>query len=259
MLSPRTTLFLLSSLTVTCIILAFVFISSAEKKFGTVKNSLKLVKTPKSNDDLLGYAETNISSPRVACRANYDFSLLPELSPLSSTPLPSNASSQVTATLSANLLLTNAGELEYYLNELRVWKSGEPRAHIGSVETNVLKEFVAKRPSETWEYIGETSNGLRLHVAPLAITGDRGKKIVWTFLSGWDPLTLCLSVSLCELPMQVPLKEKASMIMISKDRSKRLVLSTNSDLLILSRAPTERGSSTLKTEVKESLISSFCI
>lgn len=261
--STQKTLFILSSITVTCLILAFVFISSSEKRFGTTRNFLKLVNPPKADrEEAVLYTETNLTAPRVLCKSNYDFSVLPALQPISSTPLPNSLSVQVTSTLSATLKLNNSGEIEYFFNDLKVWKSSEPRSHLGSVEVNVFKEFIARTPSTAWKSISETSNGLRLHVSPLAVTSEKGKRIIWTFLTGWDAAAMCSSNSFssgCEIPAQVNAKEQASMVLISKDRIKRLLLCPNADILILSRTAKERGSSTLVTSVQESLISKYCL
>jgi hypothetical protein len=57
--------------------------------------------------------------------------------------------------------------------------------------------------------------------------------------------------------MQVSTKEKGCMLLISKDRSKRVVLAPNGDILIVLREA-KRGSSVLETKIKESLVHSYC-
>ena len=262
--SSQKTLFILSSLTVVCLILAFVYISCEERKFGTTKKFFNLVNPPKDTQESIPYAETNISAPRVLCNSNYDFNVLPPLKPVAtSIPLLDNSTVQVTSTLSATLKINNSGEMEYFLNNLKVWKSSDPRSHIGSIEVNVLKEYIGKNNSYDWQSISETSNGLRLHVAPLAITCDKGKRIIWTFLTGWDASAFMYKTSApntneCQLPMQVNGKEQANIVLISNNRIKRLLFCPNGDIFILNRAAKEKGSLILITTVQESLIVKYC-
>jgi hypothetical protein len=60
------------------------------------------------------------------------------------------------------------------------------------------------------------------------------------------------------LPAEVSLKEQASMVLISKDRIKRMLLCPNADILILHRKAKTKGSSDLETSVQDSLISKYC-
>jgi len=257
MSSTRRTLFYLTSLSAAVFVIFIVFVLSSEKRMGASRVEQKNVVVPKK-DVLNKNIDINISSPSVACRDNFKYTSVPE-SLVSNLPLSDNRSQQVTSSLSATLSMTNSGIVEYFLNDLKVWKSSEPRVHYTSVETDVLKNFIVDKPLEKWEYCSETTNGIRLHLAPLAISSNFGKRLVWTFLSGWDATAFCTS-KICEIPFELSFSkmDKSSPVIISKDRTKRLLLLPNSDLVFLQVGSEKRGSNKFVTEIKGSLIQTYC-
>ena len=250
-------MFYLTSISIVVLVVVFVFVMSNEKRMGAIKVQQKNLLAPKKNGPI-SYNDINLAAPLVSCKTNFKYSILPETKVVS-LPISHNLSKQITSSLSSTLLITNNGVIEYFLNDLKVWKSSEPRTHYYGVETEVLKNYFAAKSTENWDYCCETSNGIRLHLAPLAITCDFGKRIVWSFLSGWDATSFCTTQH-CEIPFELSHSklDKAVNVAISKDRSKRMVLLPNADIVTVNAGAEKRGGNKFITEIKGSLIQSYC-
>lgn len=256
----RQFLFLLTTLAFSTLLISMVVLGSKHRSLATTLKRKEGIIPPINNDKDLGYSEINIASPRPLCVQAISYSNL-AVPIKGSIPMPSQIEDDVTPTLSAKLVLENNGEIFYWLNSVRVWRSSAPHNIVDCTELNVLKSFAARTPIENWKSFSETSNGLRLHLAPLAITSkqsDSKRRIVWSFLSGFDASALCTEKE-CEIPLPLPPKQTGSVVLMSKSRSSRLVLLPNADLVTLESGPDVPQGSKHVTKLKSSLIGSICL
>ena len=253
-------MFLLTSFSLSAVILFIVIFGSKHRRLSTYAKSQSLVKVPVNNDDYVGYSDINIHSQRPSCSKVSQNFIVPSAEMKSSLPLPSELSSKVTPSLSAYLSIDpTSGALIYRLNNIDLWKSTSPRTQTMCTEFNVLKSFSAKTPLNEWSYISETANGLRLHLAPLAITkkSELSRKLVWTFFSGWDATALCENRD-CEIPSLRNGKESADVVLMSKNRKLRLVFTSSGDLITIEAGAEAPRSTVYASKVKTTLLSSLC-
>lgn len=260
-MSKNWTLFLLTCFALTIIIICFVYFSSKNNTLLTTVKKQELIKIPFNDDRSLSYSELNIYAQRSLCRFSPEtfYKKIPNIT-LRDMPIPSFVEVDVTNQISAKLLLTNQGHLEYFLNSVLVWTSQKPREFKECTEHEIMKYSILKQKPEEWSFVSETKNGVRLHASPLALTVQDGevRRIIWTFMSGWDAAGLCKNEE-CELPAEMPKKKDSiEVILISLSRSMRLVLMPNVDLLILETGASEPRGSLHSVKIKTSLQISAC-
>jgi hypothetical protein len=248
--------------------LVFVLIKyTGHHKFVSSISELQQVTVPVSSDVVLGYGEANLVAPRVQCSAAAAgteplYPSPPEtLVPAeATTPLPGSVSEAVSTTVTATLGLGNDGVLKYSLNGASVWTSTQPRRYALTAAMHVLLRVMVT-PPDGWRHIVETPTGLRLHVVPLAITAPRndgeGRRVVWTFVSGWDATALCASPTACEIPFAGSVAGGITAL-ISADRAARLALLGNGDLVAVRIGADGPRSSTLSSTLLHSLMQASC-
>lgn len=255
----RETLFLLTAIALSALLVSSVAMGSSNRKLSTVKKRQEGIDVPTNSDKALGYSELNLAAPRLVCAAKTGYASAPHATLSGSVPMASVAEADVTPTVSARLTLTDSGALHYSLNSVVVWRSSEPRTVNSCTELDVLKGFVARAPPQKWAFVAET-NGMRLHAAPLAITASSqggSRRILWTFLSGWDLTSVCAAQD-CELPLPLPEKASGVVALISQRRTFRLALLPNGDLAVLETGPDEPRGSTHVTKLASSLMATWC-
>lgn len=251
-------MFVLTSVAFAVIIIFLVAFGSQHKKLSTYPKRQILLKVPVNNDEYLGYSDINVSSQRSSCSKAPSYLNVPFAVIKSNLPIPSELDSDVTATVKSKFSLNKDGGLVFTLNGVEAWNSLRPRIQIISTELNVLKSSAAKIPVKDWSFVSETSNGLRLHLSPLAITKktSSGRQLIWTFFSGFDATAICQNKD-CKIPQENE-KEAAEIVLISKNRKYRLLFTTNGDLVTVEAGAESPRSSVFASKVKSSILLSLC-
>jgi hypothetical protein len=257
----KMTLFLITSLAIASLVLAFVILSSQNKRLSTYVVRKVNHKPPVNNDEVLSYSEINLHAQRSLCSPTPEkfYLTLPDAVPRG--VLPSYVEVDIAPQLTAKLTLLANGDLVYSLNTVNVWTSRNPREHVGCTELNVMNSAISRRRPEDWPYVSQTTNGVRFHVSPLAVTLQYGdsRRIIWTFLSGWDAVALCGGGKAdCEIPAELPSKGSAEVVLINGPRNHRLLLLPNADVLIVETSPNEPRGSIRISKLKTSLQVAAC-
>jgi hypothetical protein len=169
-----------------------------------------------------------VSSPAIA------YTTLPTAAFDSNLPVPSSLIGTVGSSKS-ELKLGDDGNLEYFVNQKRIWNLKSPRAILQSPETEVLKEVQMGK----WGPVAAVSGPCKLTLSPLAIT--RYDLPHWTLFGGFEDVRGDTS---------------GTIFLISENRKKRAVLLKNGDIVILSMAA-ERNSQVVETTLESSLYNAW--
>ena len=233
-ISNKTVLFMLTSFVAVSLITAFVFLASKQRRLLTTVRKLSNFSPPVNDDKPLNYSELNLYAQRGLCSQfpSLAYSILPHA--IQKNNVNFFVEEDAAPRIAARLELLTSGDIQYSLNSVIVWSSKKPRDYISCTELDVLDAEIARKRPEEWSFVSQTTNGVRLHLAPLAITIQSGdsRKIVWTYASGWDAVALCPgSYADCELPAQLPAKGDSELTLARPHL--RLLLCPNADLLVL--------------------------
>lgn len=225
-------------------------VSQLGQKKLLIANSLELQNiVPPQQQDVESYSDINLHAPTTKCSDINVYEDLPLVIIESNTPLPSSLV-QEESSLKCKLYLNNNGILEYYLDDVLVWSSKNPRQIKLSTQLRVLQNAIKEKDAKEWKKVYENDMNFKLHISPLGIT-DKNSKIIWTFMSGWE--TSQKDTSLPHLHSGI-----SKAIIISDNRQYRLALLSNSDLVILKAAKDPENISKQKVELHASIIQSFC-
>ena len=179
------------------------------------------------------------------------FTSTPESEPQTETstpkPLPSTAKSGCSAAARRHALYSGSAPFELrsallaptelqFEGDDAVWRvDGVPTWSFAKgmmTKSAKVDAALAKHPS-SWPFRAETSNGLRFHTWPLAITAlDEGaRRVLWSPRAGWDASLGCSTTSAeCELPLNAGTDAFGLSLLAKEGRT--LALLPNGDLLM---------------------------
>jgi hypothetical protein len=243
--------FYIVTVTIIIIIVSFVITFSKQHKYRSESFQQQLIDIPKSEKALV----YNVYTKRNLCEVK-TFDELPEFSFVSETsPTKSHVDDESIKTLKTSLKIHDSGKLLYFVNGVLVWTSEKPRSYITNAQSILVKNYSDLKSIEDWTFASETSNSTRLHLNPLAITkldslGNR--KLLWSFLSGWDPSSVSDEGSKAVIPIPFKKNDSGIYFLISENRKKRLALCSNGDLITI-----ECGGLKTKDEFSTSFFSSL--
>jgi len=195
----------------------------------------------KSND-------INVPAPRVACMDNTTlYKNLPKATIQTTVPVP-NSISFLVDNAKVCLLLSNNGNLEYFLDDVLVWTSEKPHSYTSTLQVKVmLEKFVDKVIASTDE--------LSLHIYPLRITYK--DRLLWGFWGGFDATSFCSENDMeCLIPIQE--KDDGVVFLFSDNRTYRASLHENGDLIVMSASADSSNMFQWVKKIDSSLIQEHC-
>jgi len=169
-----------------------------------------------------------VSSPSIV------YTTLPTAEFDSTLPVPSSLYGTVGSSKS-ELKLCDDGDLQFFVNQKRIWNIKYPRAIVQSPETEALKEVQMGQ----WGPAVATSGPCKLTLSPLAIT--RYDLPHWTLFGGFEEMRG---------------ETSGTVFLMSDNRQKRAVLLKNGDIVILNTSA-EKSSQVINTTLQTSLYNAW--
>lgn len=253
--SRQQKLFYFVSFFATIVVISFVVILSKQHKYRSVSFEQKLIKSPILTKNKL----VNVYTRRNLCAINVYDELPPITFKSNHLPTKSFLNDDSNIDCKTSLKIHDTGKLLYFVNEKIIWSSEKPRSYVKGVEYNLVKNYAEHKSIDDWTFSEETLDFTRLHLNPLAITkvDNFGKRIMlWSFMSGWDPVGVSREMS-SSLPIALKKLDEGVYILISENRKKRVALCSNGDLLTI-----ECGALKTKEDFSislfKSLMQSYC-
>jgi hypothetical protein len=252
--------FVLTVILCVSLLAAIVHHGSFNKYTPRYRKSFSSILAPVNDDSFLGYGEQNLSAPRSLCKAVFAYKTAPNVQLRGFVPTPWNLEEKLSDSVTASLKLYDSGNISYSLNGREMWSSAMPRSYISSPDSEILRDFISTKPPEQWTFCDETSSGLRLHIAPFAITAfvEGKRSIVWTCISGYDITGICKTTE-CSFPAALGAKDNGQASLVSKNRQHRLALMPNADLVVIQTKADAPGSHIQSSKLVSSLMTSWCI